>query len=190
MRNTPNLPTTVDGKTLRKLQVFGVMVNFDNDFRARMQERMRRFSKFDERGNVSSKISVTVRKGDNLSSKAGQDGLDLSWVSDESGPSPLAYFVSSLGMCQMIHYAEHAASQGIEIDDLNITVEGKFSVSRPRYFSEIIYHVELGSPENTEKLIRLASSAASDCYVTNTLSKACVVKGMLTINGMGFGTIE
>ena len=186
----PDLPATVDSKGLRKLREFDVMVNFDNDFRARMQERIVKFSKFDERGNVSSKISVTVRKGDNLSSRAGQDGLDFSWVSDEAGPSPLAYFVSSLGMCQMIHYAEHAGSQGIEIDDLNITVEGKFSVSRPRYFSEITYHVDLRSTENTERLIRLASSAAADCYVTNTLSKACVVRGMLTINGKDFGKIE
>ncbi len=159
------------------------MVNFDNDFKNRMQERMERFSKFDERGNVSSKIVVIVRKGDNLTSEASQEGLDFSWVSHESGPSPLAYFLSSLGMCQMVHYAEHAASQEIKIDDLKITVEGKFSISRPRHFSEIRYHVDLRSHEDTERLIMLASSAASDCYITNTLSKACVVEGTLTING-------
>jgi len=165
------------------------MVQFDEDFRQRMKERMERFSKFDDRGNVFSKVSVTATKGDNLYSEASTVGQGFSWASDESGPSPLAYFISSLAMCQMIHYGEHSGSKNIKIDSLVIRVEGKFSVSRPRSFSEITYLVDINSPEDAERIMELASSAASDCYITNTLAKACEVTGFLTMNGNELGKI-
>ena len=183
------MSATVDGKTLKLLQKYQNMVKFDEEFRQRMKERMEQFSKFDDRGNVSSKVRVTVTKGDNLYSEASPDGQSFLWASNESGPSPLAYFVSSLAMCQMIHYGEHSGSKNIKIDSLVIKVEGKFSVSRPRSFSEITYQVEIKSPEDTERILELASNSASDCYITNTLSKACEVTGFLTVNGKEMGKI-
>ena len=166
------------------------MVKFDEDFKQRMKERMEKFSKFDKKGNVFSKVGVTVSKGNNLLSMASPDNQEFTWVSDENGPSPLAYFLSSLAMCQMIHYGEHAGSKNLVIDNLTIRVDGKFSVSRPRYFNEIVYSVDVRSPENIEKIRELASIAASDCYVTNTLSKACEVRGQLTVNGNDMGKIN
>ncbi len=165
------------------------MVNFDDDFNKRMRERMERFSKFDQKGDVFSKVSVTVTKGDNLFSEAKPENQEFSWTSSENGPSPLAYFVSSLAMCQMIHYGEHAASKDLTIDDLHITIEGKFKVSRPRLFTEITYFVDINSPDSIEEIRELASSAASDCYITNTLSKACEVSGLLIVNGKDLGKI-
>ncbi len=159
------------------------MVKFDDDFRKRMKERMTRFSKFDALGNVSSKIRVKVVKGDNLVSEAKPDNQDFSWKSDESGPSPLSYFISSLAMCQMIHYGEHAGSLGLEIEYMEIDVEGEFSISRPRSFSKISYSVKIDSRENAEKIMKLAKNASSDCYITNTLARACEVSGTLVLNG-------
>lgn len=166
------------------------MVNFDSGFKQRMKERMERFTRLDEKGDVYSKVSVTVNKGDNLLSEARPDNQNFFWTSGEDGPSPLAYFVSSLAMCQMIHYGEHAGSNDLRIDALSIRVEGKFKVSRPRYFSEIAYSVDLKSPESVERIRELTSNAASDCYITNTLKKACKVYGSLTLNGMDLGKIE
>jgi uncharacterized OsmC-like protein len=181
---------TVAGSVLRKAYLFECMVKFDDDFKKKMRERMERFSKFDEKGNVSSKISVIVKKGDNLFSESNPENTNLSWTSDEAGPSPLAYFISSLAMCQMIHYGEHAGSEDINIDEITIKVDGIFSVSRPRSFSEINYSVNIVSPESSLRIKDLAFSAASDCYITNTLSKACDVKGVLTVNGKNMGEIR
>lgn len=166
------------------------MVNFDDSFRVRMKERMARFSMFDQRGNVTSKVSVTVKKGDNLLSETKPENQDFTWASDENGPSPLSYFISSLGMCQMVHYAERAGSMNIRIDDLVIKVDGKFTISRPRFFTEIEYFVDIKSHESFETIRELVKSAASDCYVTNTLSKACDVKGFLIFNGVQSGEIN
>ena len=163
------------------------MVNFDDDFKHRMMER---FSKFDQKGDIFSKISVTVTKGDNLLSEAKPEKQEFSWTSNENGPSLLAYFVSSLAMSKMIHNSEHAASENLVTDDLHIRIEGKFKISRPRFFSEITYFVDIMSQEHIEEIKKLASSAASDCYITNTLSKSCGVSGLLMANGNYIGRIE
>lgn len=159
------------------------MVTFDEDFKQRMKERMERFNRFDQKGDIFSRVSVTVSKGDNMFSEAKTENGEFSWTSGENGPSPLAYFVSSLGMCQMAHYSEHAASEDLKIENLDIRIDGRFKVSRPRAFSEITYVVNIISQEHIEKIKRLASSAASDCYITNTLSKVCTVRGILKVNG-------
>ncbi|MDS0257590.1 OsmC family protein [Thermoplasmatales archaeon AK] len=166
------------------------MVKFDKAFIERMLERMAKFARFDEKGDVSSRVAVTVTKGDNLRSEARPEKQDFSWASDENGPSPLSYFISSLGMCQMVHYAEHAASEGIAITDLSIRVEGKFKISRPREFTNIDYEVSVTSPDSVDAIRKLALNAASDCYVTNTLSKACSVRGSLVLNGNPVGPIS
>ena len=166
------------------------MVNFSQDFVGRMKERMIKFSNADRIGSVKSKMTVNVVKEDNMESVSNTIDQNFSWKSQEEGPSPLAYFLSSLGMCQMIHYAEWAASSNIELNHLEIKVEGEFYVSRPRSFSKISYIVNIHSNEDHETIRKLAMNASSDCYVTNTLSKACEVSGFLVINGREYGKIE
>jgi uncharacterized OsmC-like protein len=166
------------------------MVNFDADFRKRMMDRMERFSKFDKVGTVKGTVSVSVIKGDNLHSEAMPDNQNFSWASDENGPSPLAYFISSLAMCQCIHYGEHAGSMDLKIKELEIKVNGEFRISRPRTFERILYTVIITSPESEETVIQLAKESSSDCYITNTMSKACEVQGRLVHNGKDIGLID
>ena len=64
------------------------------------------------------------------------------------------------------------------------------SIIRPRLFSEITYFfIDIRSQESIEEIRELASSAASDCYITNTLSKSCDVNGLLMVNGNDMGKI-
>ncbi len=87
------------------------------------------------------------------------------------GPSPLSYFLSSLSFCQLVHYAEHAMDRNLKIDSLEIKVEGRASMQRPRRFIEVRYEVEITSHEDDETVKSLARAAAEDCYVTNTLKR-------------------
>lgn len=82
----------------------------------------------------------------------------------------------------MVHYAEHAATMGIELASLSIRVRGRFSLGPPRRFEEIAYRVDVESPSNADQIAQLASAAVEDCYVTQTLKKACLVKGELYHN--------
>lgn len=121
------------------------MVTFTHDFVERMR-RMEFYRRADEQA-LKSSIEVVVVKGDNLLAEASTPGGDVTWFPDEhraqggsgKGVSPLAYFLSSLGLCQMAHYAEHAATKGIELASLSIRVRGRFSLAHPRRFEEIAY---------------------------------------------------
>jgi uncharacterized OsmC-like protein len=136
-------------------------------------------------------ITVELRKEDNLLSAASRPGTDLKWYSDESkerggsskGPSPLSYFLSSMGFCQFVHYAEHAMVDGIKLGSLEMKVNGTIVSQRPRRFTEITYEVKISSPESEETIRELAKKAADDCYVTNTLKRGCKVTGTIIHNG-------
>lgn len=168
------------------------MVNFTDDFRERMRRKLARYKEMDQRRTVS-KLNVVVEKGDNQRSVATVPGKPQSWSSEEDGPSPLAYFLASVAMCQCVHYAELAAAEQVRIDALRIEVEGTYTVSHPRSFEEIVFTAYLESPEEEPTIGRLFLTATEDCYVTGTLRKACKVRGTLVHNGRpagAFGTAE
>lgn len=136
-------------------------------------------------------VTVLVRKEDGFVSSASRLGSDLVWYSDEpkerggtgKGTSPLSYFLSSLGFCQMVHYVEHCAGGDLKLDSLEMKVEGKISPQRPARFTDVTYEVKIGSSEDDERVKKLARTAAEDCYVTNTLKRSCSVKGIIFHNG-------
>ncbi len=135
-------------------------------------------------------VTVSVKKEDGFLSSASRQGSDLIWYSDEpkerggtgKGPSPLSYFLSSLGFCQMVHYAEHCALEHLRLDSLDIRVEGEVSPQRPVRFTNVTYEAQIRSGEGDERVKQLASMAADDCYVTNTLRRSCKVKGTIFHN--------
>jgi uncharacterized OsmC-like protein len=136
-------------------------------------------------------ITIELRKEDNFLSTASRPGTDLTWYADESkdrggtgkGPSPLSYFLSSMGFCQFVHYAEHAIVDGIKLESLEMKVNGTIVAQRPRRFTEVAYEVTISSPESEETIRQLAKKAADDCYVTNTLKRSCKVAGTIIHNG-------
>ncbi len=136
-------------------------------------------------------VTVSVKKEDGFLSSASRQGSDLVWYSDESkdrggtgkGPSPLSYFMSSLGFCQMVHYVEHCAVENLKLDSLDIKVDGKVSPQKPVIFTEVTYEARIISGESDERVKELARMAAEDCYVTNTLRRSCNVNGIIFHNG-------
>ena len=136
-------------------------------------------------------VTVSVKKEDGFLSSASRQGSDLVWYSDESkeragtgkGPSPLSYFLSSLGFCQMVHYVEHCAMDDLRLDSLEMKVEGNVAPQIPVRFTDITYKTQIRSSEDDERVKRLAKMAAADCYVTNTLRRSCEVKGIIFHNG-------
>ncbi len=136
-------------------------------------------------------VTVSVKKEDGFLSSASREGSDLIWYSDEpkerggtgKGPSPLSYFLSSLGFCQMVHYAEHCAVEPLMLDSLDIRVEGEVSPQRPVRFTNVTYEAQIHSGEGDERVKQLARMAADNCYVTNTLRRSCKLKGIIFHNG-------
>ncbi len=136
-------------------------------------------------------VTVTLRKEDDFLSSAKRIGQEFVWYSDEpkdwggqgKGPGPLSYFLSSMGFCQLVHYAEHAMADDIRVDSIDFKVEGDATMQKPRRFTEVRYEVALSSPEEDAVIKKLAREAAEECYVTGTLKNACKVTGTITHNG-------
>jgi hypothetical protein len=63
-------------------------------------------------------------------------------------------------------------------------IDGTISEQRPRRFIEVTYEVTVTSSESDETVKKLALKAAEDCYVTNTLKRACPVTGVIIHNGI------
>jgi uncharacterized OsmC-like protein len=116
---------------------------------------------------------------------------DLVWYADAGKqvggrgeyPGPLQQFIAGLPLCQMTHYAERAAFWGIKIDELEMTVLGRFVGLSGYGYDEIEYEARITTREPPERIKELSSAAANDCYVTNTLKRACKVTGHIFLNG-------
>lgn len=136
-------------------------------------------------------ITVHLEKKDDFLSLASTKERDHIWYSDEpkerggqdKGANPLSYFLSGMGFCQLVHYAEHSIADHIKIDSIDMKIEGIISLQWPRRFTEVTYEVKISSSENDEKILKLARTAAQDCFVTNTLKRACKVLGIIIHNG-------
>jgi uncharacterized OsmC-like protein len=166
------------------------MIQFDEQVAERTKRAMK-YAKEHESELEPRTITIELRKEDNFLSTASRPGIDLKWYADESkdrggtgkGPSPLSYFLSSMGFCQFVHYAEHAIVDGIKLESLEMRVNGTIVAQRPRRFTEVAYEVKITSPEGEEMIRQLAKKAADDCYVTNTLKRSCKVTGTVIHNG-------
>ncbi|MGI0086308.1 MAG: OsmC family protein [Nitrososphaerales archaeon] len=166
------------------------LVKFEQAVSERTKRNMQ-YVKEHEKDLPPRTISIRLQKWDNFLSEAKREGSDLIWYADESkerggeekGASPLSYFLSSMGFCQLVHYSEHSMVDGINIDALEMKVDGKIVMQKPRRFTDVTYEVRLSSRESDATIKDLARKAAEDCYVTNTLKRACNVTGVIFHNG-------
>ncbi len=128
-----------------------ITLRFDQQVAERTKRTMQ-YVKEHEANLEPRTITIELRKEDNFLSEASRSGTDLKWYSDESkerggsskGPSPLSYFLSSMGFCQFVHYAEHAMADSIRLESLEMKVNGTIVTQMLRRFTEVTY--ESGSP--------------------------------------------
>jgi hypothetical protein len=88
------------------------MVNYSQAV-AERTKRLMQYNLENESKLPARTISVNLKKEDDFVSAATRQGSSLTWYSDESkerggtekGASPLSYFLSSMGFCQLVHYA-------------------------------------------------------------------------------------
>jgi uncharacterized OsmC-like protein len=140
-------------------------------------------AKFGRAVRVSAKYLPNLRK----EARSG----DLVWFSDlpKTGggmgehPGALQHFVSGLPLCQLTHYAERASVWGLKIEELEVSVVGRYLAIAGEGFDQVDYEVRISSPESPDRIKELARAAASDCYVTNTLKRSSRVSGIIFHNG-------
>lgn len=98
-------------------------------------------------------------------------------------PGALQHFLGGLPLCQMTHYAERAATRDIKIESLEMKVTGHFTAFPGYGYDAIEYETRIKSQAAPEDIKNLVKAAEEDCYVTNTLKRACNLTGRIFLNG-------
>lgn len=108
----------------------------------------------------------------------------------DAGPSPLAYFLGSLGFCEQAQIARNAGLRGLDLEAVTTKVRGHFDPrggyivgAENRGFDEIRCQVAIVSPESPDTIDELMRLVEEQCYVLNTLRRACPVHHEVTLNG-------
>jgi uncharacterized OsmC-like protein len=109
------------------------------------------------------------------------------------GPSPLQYFIASLGFCMFSQFARLAAKAGIVLDglemDLRMTYDlsGRFPTKDFTHAAQgLSYIFMINSTAPAEKLIQVAQRADKGCHTVNSMRKRIPVVGEIVLNDREF----
>jgi uncharacterized OsmC-like protein len=106
------------------------------------------------------------------------------------GPNPLAFFASSVGFCENVTFARHAALNALDLFSLETIVrghwerKGQFEIdgSEPA-FKDMTIETRVTTNDPVEKVVEVTRLAHSMCPMHSTISKAMKVTDKLFVNG-------
>ena len=108
----------------------------------------------------------------------------------DKGPTPLDYFVASIGFCENVMFTRNAALQGLEFESLETSVHGHWD-RRGQYeiagtdpsFKDMTVETKVTSKASTEKIVEVARATHRTCPMRVTIGKAMTVTDKLYVNG-------
>jgi uncharacterized OsmC-like protein len=112
-------------------------------------------------------------------------------------PSPLQYFIASIGFCMFSQLKRFAVRAEVAIEDLEMDLRmtydlsGKFPV---KDFSDAtqglgyVFRIRSGAP--VEKVIKIAQSADKGCHTLNSMRKRIPVEGKIVLNDREYAIID
>ena len=106
------------------------------------------------------------------------------------GPTPLDFFVASVGFCENVMFTRNAALQGLEFDSLETSVQGHWD-RRGLYeiggidpsFKDMTVETRVTSKAPTKKIVEVARATHRTCPMRATIGKAVKVTDKLVVNG-------
>ena len=104
-------------------------------------------------------------------------------------PSPLQYFIASIGFCMFSQFKRLAAKAGILLDDLEMDLRmtydlsGRFSIKDFSAAAQgISYVFKIKSDAPLEKVITVSQAADKGCHTVNSMRKRMPVSGKFMLN--------
>ena len=104
-------------------------------------------------------------------------------------PSPLQYFIASIGFCMFSQFKRLAAKAEVAVDDLEMELRmtydlsGKFPI---KDFSDaaqgIAYVFKIKSAAPLEKVLAVVQAADKGCHTVNSMRKRVPVSGRFVLN--------
>ena len=104
-------------------------------------------------------------------------------------PSPLQYFIASIGFCMFSQFKRLATKAGLVLYDLEMDLRMTYDLSGKfptKTFSDaaqgINYVFKITSQSPLEQVIQVAQAAAKGCHTVNSMRKRMPVSGRFTLN--------
>jgi len=104
-------------------------------------------------------------------------------------PSPLQYFIASIGFCMFSQFKRLAAKSAVVLDDLEMDLRmtydlsGKFPLKNLSDAAQgISYVFKIESPAPLDKVIKVAQAADKGCHTVNSMRKRMPVAGKIILN--------
>jgi uncharacterized OsmC-like protein len=104
-------------------------------------------------------------------------------------PSPLQYFIASIGFCMFSQLTRFAARLGVPFEDLEMDLQMTYDLSGRFPLSDLAaatrglsYLVKIKSPAPAERVMRVAQLTDKGCHTVNSMRKRAPVTGKMVLN--------
>ena len=108
----------------------------------------------------------------------------------DTGPNPLEFFVASVGFCENVTFARHAALMDLNLKSLETTIrghwerKGQFEIDgADPSFRDMTVETKVVSDDPVEKIVEITRLAHKRCPMHATISKAMKITDKLFVNG-------
>ena len=104
-------------------------------------------------------------------------------------PSPLQYFIASIGFCMFSQLKRFAAKAHVPIDDLEMDLRMTYDLSGKFPLKDLsdaaqgigyVFKIESSAP--LDKVIKVAQAADKGCHTVNSMRKRMPVAGKIILN--------
>jgi uncharacterized OsmC-like protein len=135
-------------------------------------------------GEATGRVSSTIRIG-----KFQVDADEPPALGEGSAPNPVEYALAGLLSCQVATYRVWAVNLGIQLDGVNISIDGDLDFRgffgfddavRPG-FSAVRLNVRLSGPETAERYAELQKVVNAHCPVLDLFRNPTPVESTLTV---------
>ncbi len=108
----------------------------------------------------------------------------------DRGTTPLDFFAASVGFCENVTIARHAALYGLDFESLETSIrghwerKGQFDISgADPSFKDMTVETKVTTKDPIEKVVEVVKLAHRRCPMHATISKAMKVVDKLYVNG-------
>jgi uncharacterized OsmC-like protein len=108
-------------------------------------------------------------------------------------PSPLQFFIASIGFCMFSQFTRLATKAGVPLDELEMDLRmtydlnGQFPIKDVAEAAQgLSYTFKINSAASAEKVISVAQLADRGCHTVNSMRKRMPVGGKIVLNSREF----
>jgi uncharacterized OsmC-like protein len=162
------------------------------------EQMVARLTADDAFGLMRPQVTARLVRDVSVESRFVQYGRDFTFLGDEAldrggqetGPSPMRYFLSGIGFCLLGWWAKGATMLDVEVASLEVTLRtfldmrGEYGVgSVPAHPQYLVLDVVVSSEALPDKVLEMIDWGREHCPLSNLVGKAIPVHERVTLDG-------